>query len=567
MHLRKLFFTVLIGFIFTLALLEEEASAKKLLDAPHIKQLPELPRGCEVTSLAMMLLDAGAKADKMTLAKQIKKVPFKQNGLHGNPYDGFVGNMYTYSLPGYGVYNGPIAELAEDYLPGRIVNLTGLAPSYIYKMIDKGSTVWVITNSRFRALPASQFQTWNTSTGKVSITYREHSVLVTGYDSQYVYINDPLYKTKNRAVSRKNFEASWVQMGRQAISYYPKNQHFFADTIGHWAEKEINRFSELEYINGYKNGLFKPNDSITRSQQAIMTARVLNLPLENRKSPSFKDLSVTYTEYKAVAALVEEGILQDGAAFSGTNALTRAEMSKILAMAFKLPLSGTKQFTDVSDASWALPYIQTIYEYGITSGYSNGTFKPNDQVTRAQFSVFLTRAMEKLWFTDIYKHWARDDISMLKREGIIKGESNGSFRPNASISRAEAAVMLDRSIDLPEAGGFQAAFKDLPANHFSYSSVMKLVQAGILSDSEAFRPNDEMSRQEFARVIALGYKLNYTPADPVFTDVPPDHGFYEAIQALAQNNITKGNGSGQFSPGSSITRAEFASLLARAYRK
>ncbi|WP_264739743.1 hypothetical protein [Cytobacillus firmus] len=51
----------------------------------------------------------------MTLAKDVRKVPVKQNGLHGNPYGGFVGNMYTYSQPGLGVYLGPIYDLSSKY--------------------------------------------------------------------------------------------------------------------------------------------------------------------------------------------------------------------------------------------------------------------------------------------------------------------------------------------------------------------------------------------------------------------------------------------------------------------
>lgn len=182
--------------------------------------MPELPRGCEVTSLAMLLQYAGISVDKMTLAKEINTVPFRdQNGVHGNPNVGFVGDMYSLNNPGYGVYHSPIANLAESYLPGRIVDLTGQNIDSVYNMINQGSPVWVITNSRFASLPDSQFSVWNTPTGSVQITYREHSVLVVGYDDNYVYINDPLADQSYKAVSRSSFEESWVQMGKQAVSY------------------------------------------------------------------------------------------------------------------------------------------------------------------------------------------------------------------------------------------------------------------------------------------------------------------------------------------------------------
>jgi len=189
-------------------------------EVPHIQQLPELARGCEVTSLAMLLQYAGVSVDKMTLANKINTISFRdQNGLRGNPNVGFVGDIYSFDNPGYGVYHGPIAALAEAYLPGRIIDLSGGSMDTVYNMLNEGSPVWVITNSRFAALPESEFAIWNTQSGEVQITYREHSVLLVGYDEQNVYLNDPLADQSYTSVPRGSFEASWVQMGSQAISY------------------------------------------------------------------------------------------------------------------------------------------------------------------------------------------------------------------------------------------------------------------------------------------------------------------------------------------------------------
>lgn len=192
----------------------------KLVNVPHIQQMPELSRGCEVTSLAMLLQFAGVSVDKMTLANEITTIPFRDsNGLRGNPNDGFVGDIYSFDNPGYGVYHGPIAALAQKYLPGRIIDLTGGSIDSLYKMVENGSPVWVITNSRFSQLPDSEFTKWQTSSGEIQITYREHSVLVVGYDENNVYLNDPLAEQSYTAVPRDSFEESWIQMGKQAISY------------------------------------------------------------------------------------------------------------------------------------------------------------------------------------------------------------------------------------------------------------------------------------------------------------------------------------------------------------
>ncbi|WP_248278306.1 C39 family peptidase [Bacillus sp. DNRA2] len=187
---------------------------------PHIKQMPELARGCEVTSLAMLLQFAGVSVDKITLAKEIKTVPFRdQNGIRSNPNDGFVGDIYSFDNSGYGVYHGPIADLAETYLPGRIIDLTGEGIAAVYQQLNNGVPVWVVTNSRFALLPEDQFSIWDTSSGEVQITYREHSVLVVGYDENNVYINDPLADKAYTSVPKANFEAAWEQMGSQAVSY------------------------------------------------------------------------------------------------------------------------------------------------------------------------------------------------------------------------------------------------------------------------------------------------------------------------------------------------------------
>jgi uncharacterized protein YvpB len=112
----------------------------KIVDVPHIQQMPELPRGCEVTSLAMLLQYAGVSVDKMTLANEITTIPFRDsNGLRGNPNVGFVGDIYSFDNPGFGVYHAPIAALAETYLPGRIIDLTGGSIDSVYNMIDNGS--------------------------------------------------------------------------------------------------------------------------------------------------------------------------------------------------------------------------------------------------------------------------------------------------------------------------------------------------------------------------------------------------------------------------------------------
>ncbi len=193
------------------------------LDVPILLQYPELGRGCEVTSLAMMFSFNGKKVSKMELAEQIKKDPTPylkdSNGriYYGNPYDGFVGDIYNIKKYGYGVYHGPIAELATNYFGESVFDITGLEFEDILYFLSKGYPIWVITNSTYAPLKEEAFEMWHTPTGIVKVTSKEHAVVLTGYDDKNVFINDPLYPYKNRPMNRNDFKKSWEQMGNQAV--------------------------------------------------------------------------------------------------------------------------------------------------------------------------------------------------------------------------------------------------------------------------------------------------------------------------------------------------------------
>lgn len=194
------------------------------IDVPAISQLPELPRGCEVTSLAMLLQFRDIKVDKLTLAKEVKKNPATmriENGkvYFGHPNDGFVGSMTNRALPGLGVYHEPIFALAEKYAPGELVDLTGTEFIELKKYLNLKLPIWVITNTTYKPLPATSFVRWETPRGAIDVTYSEHAVVITGYDSRYIYFNDPLTGEKNARADRDDFIAAWKQMGSQAITY------------------------------------------------------------------------------------------------------------------------------------------------------------------------------------------------------------------------------------------------------------------------------------------------------------------------------------------------------------
>lgn len=191
---------------------------KMVLDVPLINQMdhPRLYNGCEVTSLTMILNYKGISVSKNDLANEIKRVPFRyENGQRGNPNEGFVGNMED--GPGLGVYHGPLLELAQQYVGNRARDLTGKAFDLVLEELAEENPIWVIVPSRF--VPVSNFSTWDTPQGPVDVTFSMHSVVITGFDEDNVYINDP-YGAKNRRVNKDSFIKAWEQMGSQAIVIY-----------------------------------------------------------------------------------------------------------------------------------------------------------------------------------------------------------------------------------------------------------------------------------------------------------------------------------------------------------
>lgn len=193
-------------------------SDNNLIDVPLLNQMdpPRLKAGCEVTSLAMLLNFKGVMVSKNDLAQQIARVPFKySNGYFGNPNSGFVGNMED--GPGLGVYHGPIFDLANKYVNGKVEDLTSQPFDLILQKVASGNPIWVINTKTFA--PISDLQTWQTSQGAVDITYNMHSVVITGFDTENIYINNP-YGFKNQKVNRENFIKAWDQMGKQAIVIY-----------------------------------------------------------------------------------------------------------------------------------------------------------------------------------------------------------------------------------------------------------------------------------------------------------------------------------------------------------
>lgn len=197
---------------------KEKANYVKL-DVPLINQMeePSIYNGCEVTSLAMVMNYYGLNISKNELAEAIPKEPLQHDdGTYGDPRIGFVGDIYGDESGGYSVYVEPILELAEETIPEsfEVKNLTDKKMADIFEELALGRPVWCITTVPIKA--TDDIEIWNTKNGDVEISWNVHSVVLTGYDSESVFINDPYGEEK--AIPMADFEESWEQMGSQAMT-------------------------------------------------------------------------------------------------------------------------------------------------------------------------------------------------------------------------------------------------------------------------------------------------------------------------------------------------------------
>lgn len=163
----------------------------------------------------------------------------------------------------------------------------------------------------------------------------------------------------------------------------------------HWAQKEIEYLTSKQLMNGFSNGTFKPDDKINRADVAIVIAAVLQLELDSTNQIDFKDVPTNHYAKDAIKAVAEKGIIQGyNGNYSPKRYLTRGEIAAIFTRAFDLSGHSGKDYKDVGSNHIFYKDVQAMAANQITTGYAGNLFKPSENITRAEFAVFLTRAMK-----------------------------------------------------------------------------------------------------------------------------------------------------------------------------
>ena len=135
--------------------------------------------------------------------------------------------------------------------------------------------------------------------------------------------------------------------------------------------------------------------------------------------------------------------------FRPDNPITRAEFSALIVKALDIPINGTKVFKDTK-RHWAKAYISTLANRGYINGYADGSFRPDSLITRAEMVKVISKTgglkltTNNQSFSDIAGHWAKSYILIASSNNIISGYPNGKFRPNTICLRADAAACMYR---------------------------------------------------------------------------------------------------------------------------
>ncbi len=169
---------------------------------------------------------------------------------------------------------------------------------------------------------------------------------------------------------------------------------------------------------------------------------------------------------------------------------------------------------------WAEKAIDTFVKLQIIKGYGDGQFKPNGNITRAEFAMLISRAFDisggadhSAAMSDISSHWAKEAIEKLANAGVIGGYGDGTFKPNQTISREEMAIILSRIVNLSGVNkdDSKGNFTDISiASSFATNAIKDVAEAGIINGKSngAFDPQGNATRAEALTIVLNALNLH-----------------------------------------------------------
>ncbi|MFD1039750.1 C39 family peptidase [Virgibacillus byunsanensis] len=217
---KKLYIIIACLLVFFIGSMEAHALGLKIEGVPVYNQFPELPAGCESTSLAMLLGWAGLPVDKYDVVNQLPKgdkVSLVDGEWVGaNPHEEFVGDPYSDEEGTFGVFEEPILQTIDTFLPDKGINLTGQDFEPLLDIVRSGKPVMAWTTIEQKRTFHSK--TWTDDEGnQIEWNRYEHAVVITGINEEDIIVNDP-YTGGEEYYDRELFEYNWASMGKRAVT-------------------------------------------------------------------------------------------------------------------------------------------------------------------------------------------------------------------------------------------------------------------------------------------------------------------------------------------------------------
>ncbi|WP_155486213.1 S-layer homology domain-containing protein, partial [Paraclostridium sordellii] len=223
------------------------------------------------------------------------------------------------------------------------------------------------------------------------------------------------------------------------------------DISGHWAKEEINQFISSGYVNGYEDGTFRPDNSITRAEFVKLVNKYFGF--NNKEDIKFSDINTNDWYYNDICIASKAGYINgyEDKTFKPNKTITREEVSKIL-ITIKNKQDNVydklNKYTDKNKVSnWAKPYVEGAIEQGYLKGDDLGLLNPTNNITRAESITILSRvSKEKSEIKDETKNEA--PVITAKEDLIIEvGQKFDISMLNVKVSDKE-----DKSLDVKYEG-------------------------------------------------------------------------------------------------------------------
>ena len=217
---------------------------------------------------------------------------------------------------------------------------------------------------------------------------------------------------------------------------------------------------------------------------------------------------------------------------------------------------------------WSLDKAAKAYLYDIAeAGYNHfgGEYYRN-KVGKIIDEWNLTQYDQK--FRDVVGHWAEKEIMFLAEKGWISGYSDGTYKPNKPIARAQAAKIISNFLGLTPTNE-KISFSDVDQNHWAFDVVRLVAQHKIMNGlgDGRFAPNATITRAQMAQILynADFYSQSINNQKQSFSDVDNNHWAYVAIETMKKEGILNGYADGRFGPNDSVSRAQIAAIIYRLY--